>query len=291
MDFNFSKKQIIGLVGILILLLGVLSFYLYNFFVHAQIHFLDVGQGDSILIHAPHNQQMLIDCGYNDIVIEALGRKMNYFDRTIEYLVVTHSDRDHFGGCLDVLDKFEVKNFIYNGLNNKNFLWKKFIEKLRAENVNFIHIKNLQQWELDKIKIQSLFPDLDLKTNKKIFPKKDQTNNNFSVVLKVEAGEQSFLLLGDAEVALEKYLAESFSEKSKEPEKLKVDYLKTGHHGSKTSTTELILQKTQPQKAIISVGAENKFGHPSGRVISRLNRYKVQIYRTDMEGDISFMLY
>ena len=149
----------------------------------------------------------------------------------------------------------------------------------------------MQQWELDKIKIQRLFPYLDLKTNKKIIPKKDQTNNNFSVVLKVEAGEQSFLLLGDAEVALEKYLAESFSEKSKEPVKLKVDYLKTGHHGSKTSTTELILQKTQPQKAIISVGAENKFGHPSGRVISRLNRYKVQIYRTDMEGDISFMLY
>lgn len=247
-----------------------------------KITFLDVGQGDASFIEFNDGQQMLIDCGIDARILEALGRVVPYYDRTIDYLVITHSDNDHYGGCIDVLDRFEVKNIVYNGLEkfSDNF-WIEFWEKVENERANYFKIAKLDVWEIASTTITFYYPNHDLEENFNIPGETKKTNNNnTSIVLELNYLDHEVLFTGDMEESLEKYLLSVFAEK------LDSDILKVGHHGSATASGQEFLDVVTPRYAIISAGQNNKFGHPSPRVLKRLERAGTEVLRTDSQGDI-----
>lgn len=247
-----------------------------------RIHFLDIGQGDATLIDFPDGQQMLVDCSKNATILEALGRTMEFYDKTIEYLVVTHPDLDHYGGCQDVLDRFAIKQIILTGYGkDANTTWRSFLAAADAENAQRKYIAEREIWTIASTTVDFLYPDHDVELDPKIpgIVTKDESNNT-SIIMKLTYGKQSLLLTADMGVDLEQYLMETYTDV------LDVDILKIGHHGSAGSTGDDFLKMVTPEVSVNSSGAGNSYGHPSLRVLRRLERASSTIWRTDLHGDI-----
>ncbi len=247
-----------------------------------RIHFLDIGQGDATLIDFPDGQQMLIDCAIDARILEALGRTMEFYDKTIDYLVISHPDLDHYGGCQDVLDRFEVKQIIMTGYGKaENTTWRSLLAKAEAENAERKYITEREIWNIASTTVDFLYPDHDVELNPNIpgIATKDESNNT-SIIMKVSYGKNSVLLTADMGVDLEQYLLQTYKNE------LDVDILKVGHHGSAGSTGDSFLKVVTPRDAINSSGVGNSYGHPSRRVLKRLERTSSTIWRTDSMGDI-----
>lgn len=251
---------------------------------HVRIDFLDIGQGDAALVTLPNDEQMLIDCAIDARVIEALGRVMPYYDRTIEYLLVTHPDADHYGGCIDVLRRFDVQTIVYNGFQKpESDMWHAFMEETRR--FDYIEIDKPQTWEIASTSLHFLYPDHSLERQPNVPGETKVTGaNNASIVLKISYGEQDVLLTGDAEEELEEYLLTTYEGQ------LDVEILKAGHHGSSSSSIQPFVSSTSPMDVIISSGKDNRYGHPSRRVTKRFEREDASIWRTDLLGDIIVIL-
>ncbi|MBP9732142.1 MAG: MBL fold metallo-hydrolase [Candidatus Magasanikbacteria bacterium] len=250
-----------------------------------EITFLDIGQGDATYMKFANGEDILIDCAIDGRILEALGRVMDWNDRVIDYLVVTHPDLDHYGGCEEVLNRFEIKHVVYNGLKKEDSkLWKSFNTASRAEG-EYVEISSPVEWDIASTTLQFLYPDHEISKDSKIPGlTKDSGSNNTSIVIKVLHGSTSVLLMADAEDPLEKYLGEVYAEE------LDVDILKLGHHGSDSSTSEEFLELTTPRDAVASAGKDNNYGHPSRRVIKRLERVSSTVWRTDEQGDVSIII-
>lgn len=251
--------------------------------------FMDVGQGDATLI-TDGETQVLIDCGIGDVVLTALGRNMPYFDRTIEYLIVSHADADHFGGCASVLHTFEVQHVYYNGLSEQRDdpKWAAFVAAVHEEGLELEPVDRVRTWDIGQAHVETLFPNFAITRMWRATPSsKAVTDNNASVVVRISVAQQGrVLIMGDAEVEQEAYLAATYTNGE-----LRADVLRTGHHGSKTSSTDVLLQAVGAKTAVISSGKDNRYGHPHERVVRRLERYGMTVRRTDIEGDISVVLY
>lgn len=286
---------------LIIVALGVSVWYEYDLRTHPEpeIHgvkeagasqltvtFLDIGQGDATYLDFGNGEDMLIDCAIDGRILEALGRVMSWTDRVIDYLVVTHPDLDHYGGCEDVLHKFEVKNVIYNGLKKEDSkLWQSFSAAAHAKGVNYREITSPETVAIASTTLEFLYPDHPIGEDQKIPGlKKDTGSNDTSIVMKVVHDTTSVLLMGDAEDSLEKYLAEAYGDE------LDVDILKLGHHGSDSSSGQEFLDLTSPVHAVVSAGKENKYGHPSLRVLKRAERIHSTVWRTDKHGDVTVMI-
>ncbi|OGH87225.1 MAG: hypothetical protein A2206_01150 [Candidatus Magasanikbacteria bacterium RIFOXYA1_FULL_40_8] len=243
---------------------------------YLQITFLDVGQGDAGFIEWPNGEQMLVDCGKDSKVLSGLGSVMSFYDKHIDYLLVTHPDMDHYGGCIDVLKRFEVGQIIYNGVQGDSEAWKYFWDLVLENNIENKKISAFDVWEIDGSQIKFLYPD------KEVFGKND---NDKSIVFVLSYGESDILFTGDAEEELEKYLLENYEEY------LDVEILKVAHHGSNGSSSEDFLNKVSPEYSVISVGKDNYYRHPSLRAVKRIERIGSGVFRTDMEGDIAFKIY
>ncbi|MGB4372599.1 MAG: MBL fold metallo-hydrolase [Halanaerobiales bacterium] len=235
------------------------------------IHYLDLGQADSILLELPNNEIMLIDAGNNSD-----GQKLvNYLREqgidTIDYLIGTHPHADHIGGLDDVIENFVIGRIympevIHTTKTFEDVLLAvqrkgKKITPARTE-VSIIDDPVLQIYFLSPI--SNNYKDL----------------NHYSAVVKVDFLDKSFLFTGDAEKINEEEMIEKYGVK------LKSHILKVGHHGSNTSTSEEFIEKVVPDYAVISVGKDNSYGHPSALVIQRLQNHGVKIYRTDLQGTI-----
>ena len=266
-----TSKKIIT-VSCALILFCILYVQKYN--LDAKIYYLDVGQGDATLIHVPPHTQMLVDCGKTDQVLEAIGRNQAYYDRTIEYLVVSHADLDHYGGCIAVLERFDVVKVYYNGLE-KDYdpAWRAFMKAIYDSDAELIVISERVQWEIGGLYIRSL-GGLDL-----------SEGNNASVVLQLFSPNGVHLLTGDAEREREEYLSAEYGNA------LRSDIYKVGHHGSKTSSTDSFLKHVGASIGVISAGAGNQYGHPAARVVARLKRYGIEILETSVLGDVHFVLY
>lgn len=252
-----------------------------------KVVFLDIGQGDATFIEWPDGTQMLIDCAKDARILEALGRVMPFYDFDIDYLVVTHPDLDHYGGCVDVLEKFTVSNIVYNGYNEKiNDYWQSYWAAAWAEGAAYHEITERTVWQLGSTTIDFLYPDHELAKDPDVpgFDK-DTGSNNSSLVLKLSVGEQDALFTGDAEEELEEFLVSAYGDE------LDVEVLKLGHHGSAGSSIQPFIDITTPEYAIASAGKNNSYGHPSPRVEKRIERAGAEMLRTDLQGDITLMLY
>lgn len=235
---------------------------------HFIISFLKVGQGDGILIESPVGNQMLIDGGPDRSVMTALGKEMSWFDRHIDVVVNTHPDLDHIGGLPAVMEKYSVDAFIDPGLRVGSSAQKSLFDLIRQKDVKHIVAKRNQVIDLGGgVFIHILFPDRDVSSWKK--------TNNTSIFTKVIYGKSSFLLSGDAPSAIEEYVV------SVEGEELYSTVLKAGHHGSKTSTAQKLLNATAPQVVVISFGKKNRYGHPNIEVTERIQEKHIPILTTE----------
>jgi len=241
-----------------------------------QVNFFDVGQGDSIFIETPYGYQVLIDGGPTDIVLEKLGGVMNFWDKSIDVVVLTHPDHDHIAGLIEVLKKYEVGFVLWNGLlkeTGESDEW----ERLLQENiVDSKIIFSGYKINTPMVTFDVLFPFESLEGIEM------KNANNSSIVLSVAFEDTSFLLTGDIESSTEKEIIEK-------GDLISVDVLKVAHHGSKTSSSEEFIEIVNPSIAIISVGEDNSYNHPHPTVLELLDKYDINILRTDLVGDIKII--
>lgn len=241
-----------------------------------KIIFLDVGQGDAILV-SEGNYQMLIDGGRDGkLLLDKLGRYIPFWDRNIEVMLATHPDQDHIAGLISVLETYKVKTIIKTGDQNDTQTYKRFQGDIASEKS-----ENIEAKRGVKIKFPSgaeaevVYPFLETGDLS------DNQSNGGSVVVKIISGNENFLLTGDLPKDKEKEMINSNLDISSK-------FLKIAHHGSKYSTSTEFLDKVNPDNAIISVGRNNSYGHPNQEVLELLSSKGVDVLRTDEKGDIIF---
>lgn len=248
--------------------------YIYPLFNKKNVlYFLDVSQGDSAIIKTKNNKTIMIDTGgILEYEIENWKKRKKEFDlmksniipffnsigiKKIDYLFLSHADEDHSGNVFSLVKDFDVKMIMIN---------KGSVNKLEKE-LNYKIVE--KYYEIDGIKIYSL--------NDKIY----NNENENSLILLVIISDKKILFLGDASFKQEEYIINKYNLKD-------IFILKVGHHGSKNSTGEKLMKQTTPSYSVISVGENNRFGHPSDKVINILDKYDSCILRTDKKGTIKF---
>lgn len=270
------------LIVMLIIIFVVLAYLKYFERFNYRIIFFDIGQGDSALIRFENGQKMLVDCGPDRSVLNKLGRYLPFYDRTIDYLVVTHFDLDHYGGCSEVLERYRVKNIFINSDNKSGDpYFDKWAVRQKEEQANVKIVTSSFDFEIAGAQIAVLSPDLNL-------PSSIISGNNHSIVFRLVYNTTTVFFSADMEEPVENDLINYWCETPQDGDfchNLKSEYLKVGHHGSDSSTGVDFLTAISPTKAIISVG-KNRFGHPSLRVLRRIERIGAEIWRTDELNDI-----
>ncbi|MDO8240785.1 MAG: ComEC/Rec2 family competence protein [Candidatus Moranbacteria bacterium] len=240
-----------------------------------KVIFLDVGQGDAILIEQG-SKQILIDGGPSgQVLMEKLGRYVPFWDREIETVIATHPDQDHIEGLLDVLKNYKVDSLIETTAQSDSQLYKKYEDLLAQKQIQKIAAVAGMKIKLDQAEMEILSPAGEVPTG----IVKD--TNMYSVVTKLVFGQNSFLFTGDLPDTEENKMVQAGVDMS-------ARILKVGHHGSKYSSSNEFLEKVHPQDAIISVGKNNRFGHPAQEALDRLLAHKINIFRTDELGDIEY---
>ncbi|MFH1582846.1 MAG: ComEC/Rec2 family competence protein [Candidatus Falkowbacteria bacterium] len=270
--------KILLILGIVAAIAAILLFWLYySASKNLEVDFLDIGQGDAILIKAPGGQNILIDGGPDKTVIKRLAENLPWWDKQIDLMILTHPHDDHVTGLIDVLKRCKVKKILYTGAvhNAPNYLtWLKLV---RDKKVPLIIIDKEQTINLSQdAKMEILYPDQSF-LNKTL-----ADLNDSSIIIKLIHGKNKFLLTGDAGEKIEKILLASGAD-------LSADVFKVAHHGSQYSSSEEFLEKVKPKVAVIMVGKDNDFGHPSLRIVKRLERIRAEIFRTDLNGTIKII--
>lgn len=237
-----------------------------------QLHlvFCDVGQGDAILIYQG-STQVLIDGGPNQKVLNCLSHHLPFWDREIEVIVATHSDADHITGLVDVIERYDVKQFVISSLGKDSAVFEEFKKAVLEEKAAVYFPKAGDKIKIDSFELAVLWPQSQEKVLGVITNEKDI--NEVSVVLHLSYGNFDVLLPGDISTKIESQL-----------DLKDVEILKVAHHGSKYSTSEEFLKEVDPELAIISVG-RNSFGHPTKEVIERLSSQNIKTLRTDQNGE------
>ena len=275
-----SRKKFIS-----VLILIVFCFNIYNFFIikrELKIYFVDVGQGDSTFIVTPKNETILIDGG------GSLGTDFDVGESTllpyildrgykkINLMFVSHFDQDHIGGLFKILEELKVEKVCISKQEEDSENYQKFLNIVKEKNIQVLVVKIGDKIVLDNnLYFNVLWPkDKQIEENK--------LNNN-AIVMKLNYNNFSMLFTGDIEKKAEEEILETY----KNSKMLESDILKVPHHGSKTSTTDEFLNKVKPKIALIGVGKDNMFGHPSNTTIEKLENMGIKIYRTDLNAEIS----
>lgn len=261
--------------GVLILLICTsILFYISNSTL-TKVTFLDVGQGDAILI-SQGNNQILIDGGPDGtVLLEQLGKEIPFWDRQIELVITTHPDKDHIDGLVDVLRTYKVSHF-WQGQNVRDTdtfqALQRELEKSTETNVKNVFAGARVNFPKGG-ELKVLYP-----FDYEIIEGSDENVNLASIATTFKIVDQKFFFGGD--------LSSEQEDKFIGLEDITV--LKVGHHGSKNSTSNLFLHQLSPNDVIFSVGKENRFGHPDDEVLKRVENISVRVFRTDENGIISY---
>jgi competence protein ComEC len=272
--YRLPKKRTAGVLVVCVSLIWFAVLALPD--AKLRVSFLDVGQGDAILINTPAGQQILIDGGPNpDTVCQQLGKKLPFWDKSLDMVVLTHSDDDHLVGLMGVLQDYKVGQVLESGYG-EGPSYREWLTRVEDKEIDWTIIRAGQQIDLGEgIVLEVIYPYEEL-----LQGTESETNSN-SVVLRLVWGNVSFLLTGDADLDAEKNIL-----RGGVVHDLRSTVLKVGHHGSRYSTSSEFLAAVDPQVAVISVGEGNTFGHPSEETLARLDG--VDVYRTDERGTITF---
>jgi competence protein ComEC len=244
-----------------------------------RVSILDVGQGDAILIQTPSQKTILIDGGPDDTVVDLIKNRLPFGDRHLDMIVATHPDKDHIAGLIPLFDYFDVDHYLSTKSTSETSFSRNLTSSISRESGLVPHeARRGQRIILDHhagIFLDILFPDQDTSS----FSETNET----SIVMRLVYQNQIFLFTGDAPAQVEHYLA-IYDQKL-----LQGAVLKLGHHGSKTSTSELFLETIHPQLALISAGKNNTYHHPSEEVITRLQQHQIPFLSTIDEGTITLL--
>ena len=275
---SFSKLVVIASIICVLI-------YFWNKTPHwLEIHFIDVGQGDSTLIITPQNKKILVDGGGSENSSFNVGEKtllpylLNKQISCIDYMIISHFDTDHVGGLLFVLQNMKVKNVIVAKQVQSSENMEMFYKIVKEKKINTLVVK-----KGDKLIIEKDLHFLILSPDENNFIPSNPLNNN-SIVCKLIYKNFSMLFTGDIEQEAEEQILKLYQDNLST---LLSTVLKVAHHGSRTSTTEQFLHAVNPKIALIGVGKNNSFGHPSTEILHLLQLNSIEVYRTDLCGEIS----
>lgn len=233
------------------------------------VHFIDVGQGDSIFIEAPNGKTMLIDGGVKGAGKEIVAYLKAQGVNRLDYVVATHPDADHIGGLISVLNSISIKEFIDSGKVHTSQTYEEMLSLIQAKNIKFTIPEAGDEFQLeDNLTVEVLAAD-----------ETASDNNDASIVLRAEYQNISFLLMGDADHGVEQELLQNGTD-------VQATILKAGHHGSNTSSSPKFIEAVSPLATILSYGQDNKYGHPHAEVIDILQNVNSEIYSTAEAGTI-----
>jgi competence protein ComEC len=285
-----KEKFILFVLGILFFL-NILAWWIVFDLSKPQfleVNFFDVGQGDAIFIQTPQRHQILIDGGPDSKILEKLAKEMPFWDRSIDLIILTHPERDHLVGLIEVLKSYNVENIFWTGIKRDIPEFKEWEEAIKNEKAKVFIAKAGQKIIFQNGKIEILFPFESLENQ--IL----ENSNDTSIVTKLNFNQNSFFFTGDISKSAEEELVNHY-------QNLKSDVLKVAHHGSKNSNSVEFLEKVLPDIAVISVGKKddskpdcdnkerNPYGHPNCEVLERLKNFGTNILRTDEDGDIKII--
>jgi len=244
-----------------------------------EVTFFDIGQGDAIFIESPKRHQILIDGGPSPVILEKLGKEMPFWDRSLDLIILTHPEHDHIRGLIEVLKSYKVENILWTGVKRDTSEYEEWLRLIRAKAGQKIILSGrlLDKKYFEQIGLMEIFYPFESLEGKEV-----KNTNNTSIIAKLIFNENSFLFTGDAYKSVEKKLV-------KKELNLDSDVLKVGHHGSKTSSGKEFIEKVSPEIVVISVGKENRYGHPHQETLAILNKYDIKILRTDEQGDIKII--
>lgn len=267
-----EKKKLI--IVAIITLLGLGAIVLYQKLIledgRLQVVFCDVGQGDAIFLRTPNGSDILIDGGPDRSVLECLSRHMPFWDRRLELVLLTHLHADHLNGLVDVIQRYSILQFVETDfpVQEETEGQKRLQEELTRRNVSVRKVFQGEVAKLNEIKIIVLWPTRDA-------VKYLRDVNDASIVLLFTFKDFEVLLTGDASTTL-----------LNTEEINGLDILKVPHHGAKTGMDEDFLDRVRPSMAVISVGKNNRYGHPHEEIIKILRDEDIKILRTDQDGEI-----
>jgi competence protein ComEC len=276
---NVQAKFILGATAVLL----VLAIFTWHGLPDGKLHvtFLDVGQGDAIFIQTPSGKQILIDGGPSETqLLSELGRQMPFWDRTLDVVVLTHPDSDHVNGLVPVLERYRVATVIHRQIEMDSETYDYWLELVAGEGASVYEGQAGLSLMLDEgLEMLVLHPGVEMW----------ESANDNSVVTRLMYGQVSLLLTGDIEAEVEEHLVGA-----QHAVPLQSTVLKAAHHGSCSSTTQEFLDAVDPELIIISVGADNRFGHPCDEVLERLEARaeqgrSVPVYRTDEHGTVEIV--
>jgi competence protein ComEC len=239
------------------------------------IYFLDVGQGDSIFIQTADGHTILIDGGPDQSVLSALSAVIPPWQNTIDLVVSTHPDADHSAGLISVLENYQVNQLWYNGGEHDTLTYRRFLQSLQdlPSPAQIVRSGTTQSWGSDTISVIYPFPDTDITS---------LPSNDGGVVTRFTTQNFDLLLLADISDKVEKVLLSTDTT-------LDAEVLKVPHHGSRTSSSFELIEAVRPDLAVISVGASNRYGHPTPDALSRYRSFDIPVLQTDDEGTIELV--
>lgn len=256
----------------LLILVLILIFTLNTTAENLKIHFIDVGQGDSILIEDAGGKNILIDGGdrADQIAAGIINYLKNQKVEKLDYIISTHPHADHIGGLVDIIDSFEVGSVLDSGKIHTSKTYENYLIKIDQENIDFKTPRQGDKIKIGESELIFLHPDHKLE---------NYDLNNSSLVFVLKFGEQNFLFTGDIEEKVERELLA-------ENPKLKVNLIKVPHHGSKTSSSVNWIKNLDPDLAVIQVGTANQYGHPASDVVELYQKLDARVFRNDLNGNI-----
>lgn len=277
---KLREYRLLVVIAILIIFSGTIWWQIFqnvNRSTILKVAMLDIGQGDSIYIEAPNGNQIIVDGGPGNALDHALSRVLPFGDHSINMIIVTNPDADHYSGFINLLKNYDVGAVLEPGTISTTQTYQTLKQIIAEKKVPDILARRGMDIMLDKkygVHLQILFPDRDVSKFK---------NNDGSIVAKLIYGKTSVMLTGDATKYTESIL---LSENTADT--LQSDILKVGHHGSNTSTSAAFLKVVAPEYAAISCGVNNRYGHPRPETLTALSGANIKTFRTDQLGTILF---
>jgi len=241
-----------------------------------RVVFFDVGQGDAIFIETSQGHQILIDGGPDSSILEKLSREMPFYDRSLDLVILTHPDSDHLSGLIEILKKYRIDYVLWTGTIRNTPEFKEWENFLQTRKLKSKIAKAGQRIIAAEAIFDILYPFENLEG------KEAQNSNNTSVVTKLSFNKTSFLFPGDIDKSVEQKLIENQGN-------LDSDILKIAHHGSKTSSSEEFLKQVSAKIAVIQCSKNNPYGYPHKETLNNLEKYGIEVLRTDEIGDIKII--
>lgn len=278
-------KRIAGIGLILFVLLSGIFVYQYARFYDSRLHvvFCDVGQGDAIFLRTPKGLDILIDGGPNDSILSCLAGHMPFWDRDIELIILTHPHADHLNGLISVAGRYKIRSFRTENLKNNTLMFSALTSQLEDQNIKIQYLYAGNRFVFkDGVSLNIIGPSREFLEKTSPGGLIGERSEFANVESFFSYKNFSVLLTGDSQgVEIKEAISKGWLKD--------VDVFQVPHHGSKTGLSSEILDFIKPKLAIISVGKNNKYGHPANEIIEKLREKGIKILRTDRDGEIEII--